>query len=120
VKADQTQLWWSIPDHPENRTAPQQEPWFNLPEIQLQHDHLETLDRRWREFFAGRNVEPLCIVYEDFIAAYEATILSVFRYLGLQPPRGVRFTPHRMVRQSDEVNEDWVRRYHAQVTTYLH
>jgi LPS sulfotransferase NodH len=112
VKAHQTQMWWSIPEAPGNRTTPQEEPTFDFAELDLRVRFLTELDSTWLAYFEKRGVEPLRIEYEEFIRSYEPTVFSVLRYLGLSLPEGMSLPKPRMQKQSDEINEEWFRRYH--------
>ncbi|QYJ17260.1 hypothetical protein Rxycam_03102 [Rubrobacter xylanophilus DSM 9941] len=65
----------------------------------------------WRNFFRGCGVEPVEVVYEDFVRDYEGTVVRVVRELGIPTPEGVRVVRPRMRRQSDGLSEEWARRY---------
>jgi LPS sulfotransferase NodH len=67
-------------------------------------------ESRWDAFFEHSGIKPLLVLYENFAAEYETSTLRLLERLSLSPPEGFDFEP-RMKRQSDRVNDDWVRRY---------
>jgi trehalose 2-sulfotransferase len=64
----------------------------------------------WDAFFEHSGIKPVLVLYENFAADHETSTLNLLNRLGLSPPEGFDFEP-RMKRQSDRVNDDWVRRY---------
>src|SRR6476661_4701060 len=64
----------------------------------------------WDAFFEHTGIKPLLVLYENFAADYETSTLNLLSRLELSPSEGFEFEP-RMKRQSDNVNDDWVRRY---------
>jgi trehalose 2-sulfotransferase len=64
----------------------------------------------WDAFFEHAGIKPVLVLYENFAADYETSTLRLLDRLGLAPPEGFGFEP-QMKRQSDKVNDDWVRRY---------
>jgi LPS sulfotransferase NodH len=67
-------------------------------------------ESRWDAFFEHSGIEPVLVLYENFAADYETSTLNLLDRLGLSPPDDFDFEP-RMKRQSDRVNDDWVKRY---------
>lgn len=67
-------------------------------------------ESRWDAFFEHAGIEPVLVLYENFAATYETSTLHLLERLGLSPPDDFDFEP-RMKRQSDRVNDDWVKRY---------
>jgi LPS sulfotransferase NodH len=67
-------------------------------------------ESRWDAFFEHAGIEPILVLYENFAADYEPSTLNLLERLDLSPPADFEFEP-RMKRQSDRVNDDWVRRY---------
>jgi LPS sulfotransferase NodH len=64
----------------------------------------------WDAFFEHTGIKPVLVLYENFAADYETSTLNLLNRLGLSPPAGFEFEP-RMKRQSDRINDDWVKRY---------
>jgi LPS sulfotransferase NodH len=111
VKAGQTEMWWLIPGAPGGRTTPKEEPKFDFQEIDRRVRFLTELEQRWTRFFDDRGLQPLTLEYEDYIQAYESTIIQVLDYLGISIPPGLSVPPPRLIRQSDRINEEWAERY---------
>ena len=64
----------------------------------------------WDAFFEHCGIKPVLVLYENFAADYETSTLNLLDRLSLSPREGFEFEP-RMKRQSDKINDDWVRRY---------
>ncbi len=64
----------------------------------------------WDAFFEHCGIKPVLVLYENFAGDYETSTLNLLDRLDLSPPPGFEFEP-RMKRQSDRINDDWVRRY---------
>ena len=64
----------------------------------------------WDAFFEHAGINPILILYENFAADYETSTMRLLERLDLSPPTDFTFEP-RMKRQSDRLNDDWVRRY---------
>jgi trehalose 2-sulfotransferase len=64
----------------------------------------------WDAFFEHSENRPLLVLYENFAADPEVSTLNVLERLELSPPDDFSFEP-RMRRQSDQLNDDWARRY---------
>jgi LPS sulfotransferase NodH len=73
-------------------------------------EHLLIEESRWDAFFEHCGIKPVLVLYENFAADYETSTLRLLERLDLAPPEGFEFEP-RMRRQSDRVNDDWVKRY---------
>jgi LPS sulfotransferase NodH len=77
-------------------------------------DHLLDLilaeEKSWDAFFEHTGIKPLLVLYENFAADYETSTMNLLDRLELAPPGDFAFEP-RMKRQSDRVNDDWVKRY---------
>jgi trehalose 2-sulfotransferase len=67
-------------------------------------------ESRWDAFFEHCGIKPVLVLYENFAADYETSTLRLLERLDLSPPEDFEFEP-RMKRQSDNVNDDWVKRY---------
>jgi LPS sulfotransferase NodH len=64
----------------------------------------------WDAFFEHAGIKPILVLYENFAADYETSTLRLLERIDLAPPDGFEFKP-RMKRQSDQVNDDWTKRY---------
>jgi trehalose 2-sulfotransferase len=62
----------------------------------------------WLRFFQQQGIIPFQVVYEEFVANYEATIRQVLAFLELE----TAFVPSpKSVRQADETSGNWEMRY---------
>ena len=64
----------------------------------------------WDAFFEHAGIKPVLVLYENFAADYETSTLRLLDRLDLAPPDGFEFEP-RMKKQSDQINDDWTKRY---------
>jgi LPS sulfotransferase NodH len=65
----------------------------------------------WLRYFEMIELEPFEVVYEDFLANYEPTVLAILRYLEIPVPADLEVVPPRLNKLADEVSEAWNRRY---------
>jgi LPS sulfotransferase NodH len=63
-------------------------------------------------FFAQARVQPLTIVYEEFVEAYRETVKSVLQHLGVGARQDLAIAEPRTARQADAETEAWVDLYH--------
>ncbi|HEY0317784.1 MAG TPA: Stf0 family sulfotransferase [Solirubrobacterales bacterium] len=73
-------------------------------------DQILAEEKSWDAFFEHTAIKPILLLYENFAADYETSTMHLLDRLDLAPPEDFAFEP-RMKRQSDRVNDDWVRRY---------
>ncbi|HEX3953342.1 MAG TPA: DUF6065 family protein [Stellaceae bacterium] len=67
-------------------------------------------DQRWQAYFRHNRLKVLAITYENFIAAYEATVFSALDFLGIAKD-GIRLPPPRLQRQADQRSREWHKRF---------
>jgi LPS sulfotransferase NodH len=73
-------------------------------------DQILEEEASWDAFFEHCGVQPLLVLYENFAADPQTSTLSILERLGLEAPADLNVAP-RMRRQSDGINDDWVRRF---------
>jgi LPS sulfotransferase NodH len=73
-------------------------------------DQILVEEASWDAFFEHCGIKPVLVLYENFAADYETSTERLLERLDLPVPEGYDFEP-RMKCQSDELNDDWVRRY---------
>jgi trehalose 2-sulfotransferase len=66
----------------------------------------------WQAWFSRQGAQPYVVTYEDLVADPGGTVLGILDRLGVEPPPDWHADPPH-ARQADEVNVEWVRRYHA-------
>ena len=79
----------------------------------LIHD-IEAHEFEWRAYFRECEVEPLTIVYEDFVGRYEKTVREILHYLEVPEAGTVAITEPRRGRQADDLSREWTDRYRAE------
>jgi trehalose 2-sulfotransferase len=67
-------------------------------------------EAHWDAFFEHARIKPVLVLYENFAADPQVSATRVLERLEVSPPDGFSFEP-RMRPQSDELNDDWTRRY---------
>jgi LPS sulfotransferase NodH len=72
---------------------------------------IEAERRAWRRFFDDLGVQPLNLVYEDFIAAPLETLTLIGEFLGLRGPLTLHSAETRIRKQRDRVNQRWRERF---------
>jgi LPS sulfotransferase NodH len=73
-------------------------------------DQILLEEASWDAFFEHCGVRPILVLYENFAANPHASTLSILDRLGLPTANEINVEP-RMRRQSDGINDDWVRRF---------
>jgi trehalose 2-sulfotransferase len=73
-------------------------------------DQILAQEAFWDAFFEHSRIRPVLVLYENFAADPQVSTVSVLERLELLPPEQFRFDPP-MKPQSDELNDDWTRRY---------
>jgi len=109
LKAVQTQIWEKRSGQPD---CVIQEPFFNFEAID---NYLEDVIRQeavWQQYFTDWGVIPITVVYEDFICAYETTVVDILQYLNIHVPADLNLGQQQLKKQADAVSEEWVQMYH--------
>jgi trehalose 2-sulfotransferase len=65
----------------------------------------------WQAFFERCGIEPLKVLYEEFVEAYEESVLRLLEDIGVSVPEDFTVARPKMKRQADETSEEWVRLY---------
>ncbi len=64
----------------------------------------------WDTFFEHTGIKPILVLYENFAGDYTTSTVRLLERLGLEAPDESVLRPP-LKRQSDSVNDDWVRRF---------
>ena len=119
-KALQTDFWHSLRSDanctcetsvPDPTPAP--EPPFDFGQIDRWVTRFTNDEACWSRYFTTLGLEPFEVVYEDFIEAYESTVLDILRYLNIAIPEGTKIAPPRLRKLADKASEEWALRYRA-------
>jgi LPS sulfotransferase NodH len=70
----------------------------------------------WQGYFERCGIEPLKVVYEEFVDAYEESVLGLLEDIEVSVPENVAIVRPKMKQQADETSEEWVRLYHDKAT----
>jgi LPS sulfotransferase NodH len=111
-RAIKTGVWWLIR---QDQTLPAQPtvppPQFDFEQIDHWVNRLTFFESSWRRYFQNVGLEPLEVVYEDFVEGYESTVRAILRYLDLPFSERVPVASPRLQKQADALSEEWVERY---------
>jgi LPS sulfotransferase NodH len=105
-KAAQTGVWYA-----EYNTKVPRPARFWRHQIDVLLRQIEAHNATWERWFEAGGIDPLRVVYEELEADLRGQTRRVFEFLGL-PSAGISIEPQTM-RQRDEVNAEWVRRYRS-------
>lgn len=108
-RAEITNEWWRIPGVKDWDLTGRQ-PEFNAPQIRQLEIVLAQQQKDWDDFFARNKVDVLTMDYEDLAADYRAHVADTLELIGENPALAEALPEPRMVRQSDDISEDWQRR----------
>ena len=103
-KASQTRKWASS-------TASDITPAYSYTDILAKLKIIINSELSWNAYFEAMDITPFNIIYEEFAAAYDHTILKVLQYLDLQIMQDFVIPEPKMKRQSDGINEEWLARF---------
>ena len=106
-KALQTQQWRK--DSDEDVGGPNLR--FSFPAVDHLKLRIDEHNAAWQDFFEGCGVEPMEVLYEEFVEDYQGTVLWLLDGIGVPIPKNFVVTEPRMRRQADELSEEWVRLY---------
>jgi len=111
-KAQRTDIWHVVTPggNPTQGTAVKAVA-FDLEQIDHWVTRFAEDEASWCRYFETMGIEPFEVVYEDFLATYESTVMAILRYLNIPIPAELRVVPPRLFKLADEVSEEWVRRY---------
>ena len=108
AKAVQTNVWVV---RGENLRSSTRNPEFSFMQIDYLVQEIRAHDAAWQRFFTKNGVQPLVIVYEDFVARFEEVLREMLRHLGVPGAELAHTVPVSMKKQADEQSEQWVQRY---------
>jgi trehalose 2-sulfotransferase len=110
-KAMQTGVW-SVTGSP---TADGSAPQYDRALITELLQRIREDEMRTQKYFSVNRIDPLVVVYEEFVSRYESTCGDILKYLGLQPPPELQLAGPTLTKQRDAQTEDWVRRYQQEI-----
>jgi len=107
------QTWvWEIREQPQAAEAPsERESVFHFEAVDFLLQQIELYETAMQQYFDANNIQPFVVIYEEFVATYEATALRILQYLDIPTPKDLVFAKRVMKRQTDALSEEWVERY---------
>lgn len=109
-RASKTGQWWEIPGV--NADTEPQIPEFDFDRINYLERLLLSHESRWQKYFEENDLDPLFLVYEEFVDNHALVVTEVLKHVGISQPDHLDIRP-RLKRQSDALTEEWVERYQA-------
>ena len=110
-RASHTGLWRSTDAAARRGTGvAESEPPFDFNEINRYLTIVNAFDQQWQLFFRRNRLKVLMMVYENFIGAYETSVLSALDFLEISR-EGVKVAPPAVERQADERTQEWRARF---------
>jgi trehalose 2-sulfotransferase len=111
-KAERTDVWHVVrPDAIGTRTMATDRATFDVDRIDHWVTRFAEDEASWLRYFETLGIEPFQVVYEDFLEAYESTLLAILGYLKIAIPAELRIVPPRLRKLADEVSNEWVKRF---------
>jgi LPS sulfotransferase NodH len=111
VRALQT-LEWAAQNGPREKSDAA----FDSEHITRKLGRIDREEDAWEALFERHGLTPHRVVYEDFVAAQEATVRQVLEAVGVEAPPSLDLPPPALDRQADELSDAWVERYLAEMS----
>ncbi|RPJ25078.1 MAG: hypothetical protein EHM33_15760 [Chloroflexi bacterium] len=65
----------------------------------------------WETYFHQRGIEPLRVIYEDFVADQRGTLKRIFDFLEIVIPADLQMPASPLKRQADSLSDLWVEKF---------
>jgi trehalose 2-sulfotransferase len=108
ARAIQTEQWTS------GHEPPSDPPRYDRDQIRSLLEWIRREEAAWEQWFAACGAPLHRVVYEDFTADIENTVLSVMRFLRIDLPSSFELPSPTLDRQADALSRDWAARYVAE------
>ncbi len=82
-------------------------PAFDYKRIKGYQSQMDSEEKGWETYFKQKEIEPLRIIYEDFVLSYSDTILKVLNFLGIEIPETLQIAAPKIQKQADDLTENW-------------
>jgi LPS sulfotransferase NodH len=90
---------------------PVREPIYNFYQILQCIREVRVDAKGWETYFHQRGIEPLRVIYEDFVADQRATLKRIFDFLEIALPPDFQIRASSLKQQSDSLSELWVEKF---------
>jgi LPS sulfotransferase NodH len=87
------------------------EPVYNYYQIMQCIREVRVDAKGWETYFSQRRIEPLRLVYEDFIADQAGTLRQIFEFLEIALPDDFQKPVSQLKKQADTRSELWVEKF---------
>jgi trehalose 2-sulfotransferase len=89
---------------------------YCYPAIHYLLDDIIAHEAEWQRYFGECGVRPYVVVYEQFRAAYQPTIMGILENLGVDTD-GIDIDVPTRRSQTDELSDEWIDRYRQDAAT---
>lgn len=90
---------------------PAREPVYNFYQILQCIREVRVDAKGWETYFQQRGIEPLRIVYEDFVADQLGTLKRMFDFLEIAIPSDFQMPVPQLKRQADSLTDLWTEKF---------
>ena len=90
---------------------PARDPVYNYDQIFQCIREVRVDAKGWETYFQQRGIEPLRIVYEDFVVDPGDTLQRIFDFLEIAVPAGFQMPVSPLKRQADSLSDLWVEKF---------
>ena len=111
LRAEQTDLWHISDDLPAG--TPAATPHYDGRRIHELVTEAQEHNAAWEDWFQRNGIRPYRVMYEDFSADPVKTTREVHDFLGIALEKDIQLKAGNK-RLSDQLNEEWIGRYHAE------
>lgn len=91
---------------------PARDPIYNYYQILQCLREVRVDAKGWETYFQNRHIEPLRIIYEDFIAEQEKTLRQIFEFLEIAIPEDFQVPAPQLKRQADSLSDLWAEKFY--------
>ncbi len=90
---------------------PARDPVYNFYQIMQCIREVRVDAKGWETYFQQRGIEPLRIVYEDFVADQSSTLRRIFEFLEIAVPADFQMPVSSLKKQADALTDLWVEKF---------
>ncbi len=94
-----------------DRTTTNPEPEYRFDAIDHLVQEMVIGDALWADYYNENHIQPLVIVYEDFVQDLDGTVRRVLDHMDVPAPPDLHVPPPRLKKIADDLSETWVQRY---------
>ena len=110
--AEQTEQYVRFRDDAGEVQCPPQSS-FDEARVMKAIDYVLRDELKWKKFFAMNGLQPLRLTYEALLEDPQRTCQQLARYVGVDTDHAFSLADTDLLRQSNELNEEWIKRIKA-------